>query len=88
MESITPTPCYALEARGIRKSFNKVEVLHGVDFTLKKGEIHGLVGGNGAGKSTLMKIINGVYAKDAGELKINGNSVNFDTAMEAKANGI
>ena len=62
----------ALAARGVRKSFHGVEVLHGVDFTLHRGEVHGLVGQNGAGKSTLVKILNGVYAGDAGELEING----------------
>jgi ribose transport system ATP-binding protein len=62
----------ALAARGIRKSFGGVEVLHGVDFTLHQGQVHGLVGQNGAGKSTLVKIIDGAYASDAGEIEVNG----------------
>jgi ribose transport system ATP-binding protein len=62
----------ALAARGIRKSFGGVEVLHGVDFTLLKGQIHGLVGQNGAGKSTLVKIIDGAYSCDEGEIEVNG----------------
>jgi ABC-type sugar transport system ATPase subunit len=62
----------ALAARGIRKSFGEVEVLHGVDFTLHQGQVHGLVGQNGAGKSTLVKIIDGAYAADAGAIEVNG----------------
>lgn len=78
----------ALNVQGIVKIFNRVEVLHGVDFSAKKGEIHGLVGGNGAGKSTLMKIINGVYKPDAGELLVNGIPARFNTPHEARAAGI
>ena len=64
-----------LAARGIRKSFGDVEVLHGVDFTLHRGQVHGLVGQNGAGKSTLVKIIDGAYLADAGTLEVNGAAV-------------
>jgi len=77
-----------LAAKGITKSFNKVEVLHGVDFNLKRGEVHGIVGQNGAGKSTLMKIINGVYTRDKGTLLINNHEVNYDTPIGAGDHGI
>ncbi len=62
----------ALAARGIRKSFGGVEVLHGVDFTLRRGQVHGLVGQNGAGKSTLVKIIDGAYSADDGTIEVDG----------------
>ena len=57
-----------LSARGICKSFPGVRALHNVDFTLRKGEIHALMGENGAGKSTLIKVLTGVYTKDAGQI--------------------
>jgi ribose transport system ATP-binding protein len=60
----------ALVARGIRKSFSGVEVLHGVDLTVRRGQVHGLVGQNGAGKSTLVKIIDGAYKADEGQIEI------------------
>lgn len=78
---------YVLEMKGIQKSF-AVPVLKGVDFSMKKGEVHALVGGNGAGKSTLMKIMTGVYQKDAGEIFINGNPVNIHSIHDANHNGI
>jgi ribose transport system ATP-binding protein len=77
-----------LSARGIKKSFSRVEVLHGVDFELRSGEVHGIVGQNGAGKSTLMKIINGVYNKDEGTITIYGEMVNFDSPIAARQHGI
>ena len=56
-----------LTMRGIYKSFPGVKALSNVDFTLRKGEIHALMGENGAGKSTLIKVLTGVYSKDEGE---------------------
>lgn len=61
-----------LTMRGISKEFPGVRALHDVDFTLRKGEIHALMGENGAGKSTLVKCLTGVYIKDAGEIRIEG----------------
>lgn len=78
---------YVLEMRGIRKSFG-VPVLKGVDFSLKKGEIHALVGGNGAGKSTLMKIMTGVYTKDSGDIFVNSAPVSIQNMHDAKRYGI
>ena len=61
-----------LAMRGICKSFPGVKALNNVDFTLRKGEIHALMGENGAGKSTLIKVLTGVYEKDAGSIEIDG----------------
>jgi ABC-type sugar transport system ATPase subunit len=64
-----------LELRGIRKSFGPIEVLRGIDFTLRSGETHAVVGHNGAGKSTLMKIIAGVLSEYGGDVSVNGARV-------------
>lgn len=61
-----------LEMRGICKSFPGVRALQDVDFTLKEGEIHALMGENGAGKSTLIKVLTGVYEKDEGHIYLKG----------------
>ena len=61
-----------LTMRGICKYFPGVRALENVDFTLRKGEIHALMGENGAGKSTLIKVLTGVYEKDAGSIRIEG----------------
>lgn len=65
----------ALELRGIVKRFGRVEVLSGIDFTLKRGEVKGLIGKNGAGKSTLVKIVQGVYEPTAGTVRILGKEI-------------
>jgi len=77
-----------LYMRNISKSFNKVMVLKDVDFELKRGEVHALVGENGAGKSTLMKILTGIYQKDHGEILINGEEIDIENSMAAKNMGI
>ncbi|MCL2430112.1 MAG: sugar ABC transporter ATP-binding protein [Alphaproteobacteria bacterium] len=77
-----------LELSKITKSFGGVTALHDVDFALRPGEIHGIVGENGAGKSTLMKIIAGVYPDYAGVVQLDGREVRFASPREARAAGI
>jgi rhamnose transport system ATP-binding protein len=79
---------YILELNAITKTFPGVKALDGVQFQLKPGEIHALMGENGAGKSTFIKIITGVHAPDEGEFYIDGERVNFRNPMEAKQRGI
>ena len=77
-----------LEMNDIEKSFNGVPVLKKANFVLRKGEVHALMGGNGAGKSTLMKILTGVYHKDAGTLILDGTPVELTTAVQAERHGV
>jgi monosaccharide-transporting ATPase len=77
-----------LEARGIDKHFAGVRALDHVDFTLRAGEAHALVGENGAGKSTLIKVLTGVYQPDGGELLLNGEPVRFARPLDAQRAGI
>lgn len=77
-----------LKMEGISKSFPGVKALDNVDFTLRKGEIHALMGENGAGKSTLIKVITGVYEKDAGRIAIDGKPVHLRSPQEAQNMGI
>ncbi|GHV85160.1 sugar ABC transporter ATP-binding protein [Spirochaetia bacterium] len=79
-----------LTMRKIHKVFPGVRALCDVDFTLRKGEIHALMGENGAGKSTLIKVLTGVYIKDAGEIHINGidKPINIKSPQEAQDLGI
>ena len=80
-----------LEMRGIYKSFPGVKALQNVDFTLRAGEIHALMGENGAGKSTLIKVLTGVYPKDDGQIYLNGNQsapVQIHSPQDAQNAGI
>ncbi|MCX5512975.1 sugar ABC transporter ATP-binding protein [Kaistia algarum] len=77
-----------LQLEGVSKSFGGVKALHDMHFDLRKGEVHALVGGNGAGKSTLMKILSGVYQRDSGTIKIDGQVKNIETPNDAMANGV
>jgi inositol transport system ATP-binding protein len=77
-----------LELKGICKSFPGVKALDNVNITLRQGTVHAVVGENGAGKSTLMKIINGLYKRDAGLILMDGKEVTFSSPMESQAAGI
>lgn len=79
---------YVLEAQGIVKTFPGVRALGGVDFKIRRGEVHALVGENGAGKSTLMMVLGGVYRPDAGEIRIEGEKVVFHSARDAMDKGV
>src|SRR5450755_327627 len=77
-----------VEAKDINKSFPGVRALASARFDLMPGEVHALMGENGAGKSTLMKILAGIYRKDAGEIRYDGASVDFAGPREAQHAGI
>jgi len=85
---VDETDVPAVEMREISKAFDSNVVLAGVDFEVARGEVHALAGGNGAGKSTLMKILQGVYSKDSGVIRINGREVELSSIHDAKAAGI
>jgi ribose transport system ATP-binding protein len=77
-----------LEMHHISKSFAGVDVLHDVDFDVRRGEIHVLLGENGAGKSTLMNILAGVYPCNSGQIRWHGQLVRFKTPRESQRAGI
>jgi len=77
-----------LECRKISKSFPGVKALDEVDFTIRSGEVHALIGENGAGKSTLVKIITGIYRPDAGALLLEDRQVEFESPLTSQAAGI
>lgn len=81
-------PNVILEMKDIEKSFPGVKALDKAQLTLRKGTVHALMGENGAGKSTLMKCLYGIYFKDAGTIKLEGNEVNFSNSKEALDHGI
>ena len=77
-----------LELKGIAKHFGAIEALGGVDLSLNRGEVLGLMGDNGAGKSTLVKIIAGSYPPSQGEMRLDGQVVHFTSPGEARAAGV
>src|SRR2546422_5366788 len=74
--------------RGVSRMFPGVKALDGVDFTVRRGEIHALMGENGAGKSTLIKALTGVYPRDAGTIRFDGVEIDPRTPKAAEALGI
>src|SRR5581483_6002373 len=77
-----------LAAKGVSKAFSGVWALQGVDFDLKCGEVHALMGENGAGKSTLMKILAGVHGDYLGAISVAGQDVTFNGVRDAELAGI
>ena len=78
----------AVEMRGISKNFGTVQALSNVDFTLRQGEIHAVLGENGAGKTTLMKILYGMHKPSSGEIFLNGKSVTLRDSQAAIRAGV
>ena len=77
-----------LKMKNIHKTFPGVYALNAINFELRRGEVHALLGENGAGKSTLIKVLGGIYTADQGEVVIDGESVVIDGVKAAQANGI
>jgi ribose transport system ATP-binding protein len=77
-----------LSVDGVRKSFGGIRALDGVSLSVRRGEIHALVGENGAGKSTLIKILTGAISRDAGDIRLNGHPYMPGSPAGAKAAGI
>ena len=77
-----------LKMVGITKTFPGVKALDGVNLEVQRGTVHALMGENGAGKSTLMKCLFGIYAKDSGEIYLEGKEINFKNSKEALDNGV
>lgn len=79
---------FLLEMKNVTKTFPGVKALDGVHLKVRKGTVHGLMGENGAGKSTLMKIINGIYRPDSGEIYFKGKKVDFKNTRDSLNAGI
>ena len=83
-----PNAEYLLSAEGVRKAFPGVVALDDVQFRLRRGTVHALMGENGAGKSTLMKILAGIYTPDEGEVLLKGQKIRLQSPLDALENGI
>ncbi|MDE3176889.1 MAG: sugar ABC transporter ATP-binding protein [Pseudomonadota bacterium] len=83
-----PGAQYLLEVANVRKAFPGVLALDDVQFKLKRGHVHALMGENGAGKSTLMKIIAGIYSPDSGSFKLKGQEIKLTSPLDALRYGI
>src|SRR6478736_2843613 len=77
-----------LEIRGLAKNFPGVKALQGVDFTVRRGEVHALMGENGAGKSTLIKVLTGVYPRDGGTIRLDSKEIFPGSPKDVEALGI
>lgn len=77
-----------LEIKDLSKSFGKNKVLHGINLAVRRGTVMGLMGENGAGKSTMMKCLFGIYAKDGGQIFLDGKPVDFTSPKQALENGV
>jgi simple sugar transport system ATP-binding protein len=77
-----------IEMRNIEKSYGRIHALRGVNLTIRRGEIVGLLGDNGAGKSTLIKVLSGAVPYTSGEILIKGRPVRMRSTLDAIANGI
>ena len=79
---------FAIEMRGVRKTFGSVVANKNVDLTLRQGEILSLLGENGSGKTTLMNMLSGIYKPDSGSIFVNGQEVSINSPEDAKKLGI
>jgi D-xylose transport system ATP-binding protein len=84
LQAALPNGPVVLEAKGISKAFGHVQALDNVDFEIRLGEVVALIGDNGAGKSTLVKILSGVYHKDAGQIFVDGKPAEFRGPADAE----
>lgn len=85
---MVPVAKLELKLEKIRKNFGGIQALKGVDFELRQGEVHALLGENGAGKSTLIKIITGVHEADEGKMYVSDEEVQIRTPKDARNKGI
>ncbi len=77
-----------IEAKGLVKTFGRVQALRGANFTVHPGEVVALIGDNGAGKSVMIKCLSGVFQPDAGEIWMNGERIHLDSPLSAMHHGI